>query len=244
MQALSARPRLFGPSLSSALFLIAASLATGCNSFHQGNVSTAAGISATSSTIRVNQQLQMTPTALYPGDTLTYYVNGVQGGNADVGTISSTGLYTAPAVVPSPDTVVITTTSAMFSTAPKGSVSLAVWNPIPVLGTITPSGFTEGTTTVQVSGSEFVYGAQISWNGALIDTTYVSSTELVAQVAAPNPGTFPLTVTNPNPGSASANPVPVKVGPGKVGLRLDTSGGVDVRVLNTLTLGTNRQWNQ
>ena len=106
-----------------------------------------------------------------------------------------------------------------------------------MLGPVTPSRFTEGVTTIDVKGSQFVYGAQVNWNGALLDTTYVSGTELIAQVAAPNPGTFPLTVTNPNPGSASANPLSIKVGPGKVGLLLDTSGGVDVRVTNTLTFG-------
>jgi uncharacterized protein (DUF1800 family) len=237
MQALSERPPLSGPALLLPLFLIAASLLTGCGSFSYGNVDNAASITAASATIRVNQQLQITPAAPRPGDHLTYSVNGVEGGNSAVGTVSSAGLYTAPAVVPSPDSVTITAASTMFFTAPKGSVSLQVWNPIPMLGGVTPSAFTEGMTTVQVNGSQFVYGAQISWNGALLDTTYVSGTQLVAEIAAPNPGTFPLTITNPNPGSASADPLNVKVGPGKVGLLLDTSGGVSVRVLNTLTLG-------
>ena len=234
---MQARLPLSVRAFSLALPLIAAMLVSGCNSFNLGNGKGAANIVATSSTIRVNQQLQVTATQLYPGDKLTYFVNGVQGGNADVGTITSAGLYTAPAVVPTPDTVTITATSAVFPSAAPGSVALQVWNPIPVLGTITPSAFSEGTTTVDVKGSQFVYGAQISWNGALLQSTYVSSTELVAQIAAPNPGTFPLTVTNPNPGSASANPVSIQVGPGKVGLMLDTSGGVDVRVLNSLTFG-------
>jgi uncharacterized protein (DUF1800 family) len=237
MQKPSALPCLPGPALSLALCLIAASLATGCNSYLQGNVSQAAAISATSSSIRVNQQLQLTPKQLYPGDHLTYYVNGVAGGNDEFGTVSDTGLYTAPAVVPTPYTVAITATSAMFPTAPKGSVSMQVWNPIPVLNAVTPTGFTEGSTTVQVNGSQFVYGAQVSWNGAILETTYVSGTQLVATVSAPNPGTFPLTVTNPNPGSASANPISVKVGPGQVVLQLDTSGGTDVRVSNSITFG-------
>ncbi|HEY2861644.1 MAG TPA: DUF1800 domain-containing protein [Terracidiphilus sp.] len=237
MQALSDRASLSVPCLLLPLFLITASLLTGCGSFSFGDTSTAASITAASSTIRVNQQLQITPAALRGGDHLIYFVNGVEGGNSTVGAINSAGLYTAPALVPSPDSVTITAASAMFSTAPKGSVSLQVWNPIPVLGGVTPSAFTEGMTTVQVNGSQFVYGAQIRWNGALLDTTYVSGTQLVAEIAAPNPGTFPLTVTNPNPGSASANPVNVKVGPGKVGLLLDTGGGVDVRVLSTLTFG-------
>jgi uncharacterized protein (DUF1800 family) len=234
MQACLPRP---GRALSLALSLMAASVAVGCGSSHLSNGNGAANISATASTVRVTQQLQVTATQLFTGDSLTYFVNGVQGGNAEVGTITAAGLYTAPAVVPSPNTVTITATSTVFPSAAPGSVTVQVWNPVPVLGAVTPTGFTEGSTTVQVSGSQFVYGAQISWNGALVQTTFISSTELVAQIAAPNPGTFPLTVTNPNPGSASANPVSIKVGPGQVGLLLDTSGGVDVRVSNTLTLG-------
>jgi len=238
MQAPPLRHTLCRTALFLALCPVAAWLAAGCSSFQWGDTSQAAAISAASSTIRVNQQLQFNAVRPFPTDHLTYFVNGVEGGNAQTGTISSTGLYTAPAVVPTPNnTVTVTATSALFPTAPAGSVAVQVWNPIPVLGAVTPSAFTEGTTTVEVDGSQFVYGAQISWNGALLETTYVSSTELVAVIAAPNPGTFPLTVTNPNPGSASANPDSVKVGPGHVVLQLDTGGGTDVRVSNSLTFG-------
>lgn len=233
---MQARLPLPGRAQWLALSLVAASFATGCGSTHL-NGNGAANISATSTTVRVKQELQVAPTQLFTGDHLTYFVNGVPGGNAQFGTITSAGLYTAPAVVPTPDAVTITATSAVFPTTPPGSLSVQVWNPVPVLGAVTPSAFTEGMTTVQVTGSQFVYGAQVNWNGALLDTTYISSTQLVAQIAAPNPGTFPLTVTNPNPGSASANPVSIQVGPGKVGLLLDTSGGVDVRVSNSLAFG-------
>jgi hypothetical protein len=43
---------------------------------------------------------------------VTWWVNGVTGGNATVGTINATGLYTAPAIAPSPSTVTITAISA------------------------------------------------------------------------------------------------------------------------------------
>src|ERR1700722_12579559 len=43
---------------------------------------------------------------------VTWQVNGIAGGNAAVGTISSAGLYTAPAVIPSPATVAVTATAA------------------------------------------------------------------------------------------------------------------------------------
>ena len=201
------------------------------------NLNTIAAIGAPASSVRVNQTLQLTSSYVASGLPMTFYVNGIAGGDAQVGTISSTGLYTAPAVVPNPYTVTITSSIAKYPTAVPGSVSIQVWNPIPVLSAATPNGFSEGTTTVTVTGSQFVYGAQISWNGALVPTTYVSSTQLVAQIAAPNPGTYPLTVTNPDPGSASALPLSMKVGPGLVVLTLEPNSGTDVRVSNTLTLG-------
>jgi len=112
-----------------------------------------------------------------------------------------------------------------------------VLNPIPIIKSLTPSGFSEGTTTVTVDGSQFVYGAQILWNGAPVPTTYVSGTEVVAAIAAPKPGTFPLTVSNPNPGSAAAPNINVIVGPGQVVLTLQPGEGTDVRVSNQLNLG-------
>lgn len=213
-------------------------LVTGCSGGSLAvNLNTIAAIGAPASSVRVNQTLQLTSSYVASGLPMTFYVNGIAGGNAEVGTVSDTGLYTAPAVVPNPYTVTITSSIAKYPTAVPGSVSIQVWNPIPVLGTVTPNGFSEGTTTVTVNGSQFVYGAQISWNGALVPTTYVSSTQLVAQIAAPNPGTYPLTVTNPDPGSASALPLSMKVGPGLVVLTLQPNSGTDVRVSNTLNLG-------
>jgi uncharacterized protein (DUF1800 family) len=116
-------------------------------------------------------------------------------------------------------------------------LTLSVLNPIPIVTTLTPSGFSEGTTTVTVTGSQFVYGAQILWNGAPVSTTFVSATQLVASIAAPNPGTYPLLVSNPNPGSANSATFPVIVGPGKVILKLQPEQGTDVRVRNQLNLG-------
>lgn len=237
MRALFARTCLPEAVLTVAFCLCVTSFITGCNSYSLGNLDTAAAISAPGSSVRVTETLQLSSKAMAAGEPLTFYVNGIQGGNAEYGTISSSGLYTAPTVIPTPDTVVITSTSNMYPTAPQGKVSVAVWNPIPILASVTPSGFTEGTTTVTVDGSKFIYGAQISWNGTMVPTTYVSGTELVAQIAAPNPGTFPLTVTNPNPGSASAPPVSLNVGPGKVKLQLQASNSTDVRVSNTLNFG-------
>jgi uncharacterized protein (DUF1800 family) len=237
MRAVSARESLPKIVLLWASLLSVTYLMTGCNSYSFGNLSTAAAISASTNAVRVNQTLQLTSQSLSAGMALNFYVNGIQGGNAELGTISSTGLYTAPAIIPNPDSVTITSTSVQYPTAPQGSVTLQVWNPIPLVSTITPSGFSEGSTTVTINGSQFVYGAQVNWNGTLVPTTYLSATQLVAVIAAPNPGTYPLLVTNPNPGSANSSPFSVDVGPGQVVLQLDTSGGTDVRVLNSISFG-------
>jgi uncharacterized protein (DUF1800 family) len=238
MQEVCARHSSPKISLLSAVLVASAtvgsSLLSGCFSTSLGSQN-AATISASSSTIRVNQHLQLQADA--GSGSLSFFVNGISGGNTDVGTVSAAGLYTAPAVIPSPDSVVITSVSKTFPDAPQGSVTLTVWNPIPVLSGVSPSGFSEGTTTVTVNGSQFVYGAQISWNGAPVPTTYVSDSQLAATITAPIPGTYPLNVTNPNPGSASANPLSLRVGPGQVVLQLYPNSGSDVRVSTQITFG-------
>ena len=231
--------RLSGLNLSLSLAALSAimSFVSGCGYFAVTDPSFYAGISASASTLRVNQQMQLKDNARTTGVPVIFFVNGVQGGNAEFGTISSTGLYTAPAIVPVPNTVSITSTTAKFPNNPPGAVAIGVLNPIPVLNTVTPSAFSEGTTMVTVNGSQFVYGAQILWNGAAVPTTFVSSTQLVASIPAPNPGTFPIAVSNPNPGSVTTKSLSVKVGPGQVVLTLQPYYGTDVRVSNTLNLG-------
>ncbi len=210
---------------------------TGCGTYVVTDPSIFAAITVPGSTLRVNQQMQIGSHEKITGVPLTFYVNGVAWGNAELGTIDQNGLYTAPTIVPVPNSVTITAIANKYPNYPPGSATIAVWNPIPVLNSVTPSGFSEGTTTVTVDGSQFVYGAQIFWNGTAVPTTFVSGGELVASIAAPNPGTFPLTVTNPNPGSANTKTVSMVVGPGQVVLTLLPYSGTDVRVSNALNIG-------
>jgi uncharacterized protein (DUF1800 family) len=217
--------------------LSAAWLMSGCASVTVGNTSSFAAISSPVSSLRVNQTTQLAMHTQFDGSKLAMYVNGVLGGNSEVGTISSAGLYTAPAIVPVPNSVNITSVATAHPDYPKGTLTLAIWNPIPVIESVTPSGFPEGDTQVAVTGSQFVYGAQVMWNGKAVDTTYVSSTHLEAIIPAPNPGTFPLLVSNPDPGSASTKTLQVKVAPGQVKLTVRAYNGTDVRVRNSLNLG-------
>jgi hypothetical protein len=174
-------------ALAFASLIAVASFATGCGSIEAplGNLT---AISASSASLRVNQQLQIQSRMNVTAVPLTWYVNGIQGGNSEVGTITFNGLYTAPAIVPTPNTVTITATANGQPNYPPGTLTLSILNPIPVLTNVDPSSITEGNPTISVNGSQFVYGAQVFWNGAAVPTTFVSSTELAAAVPAPTPG--------------------------------------------------------
>jgi uncharacterized protein (DUF1800 family) len=130
---------------------------------------------------------------------VAWQVNGVAGGSAATGTISTTGLYTAPATLPTPNTVTIDAVSSAAS-AP-GTLTETLLNPLPVVNsaTATQSG-TSSTYSIDVLGSSFVSGAQIQVGGTAVTTNFVSSTELTASttVAA---GTTALTIDVINPTS-------------------------------------------
>ncbi len=230
-------------SIPAGLFLAAALLcaglgAAGCGSgFNKG---IAAELYSPASSVRVNNTVQLETNSGLTGSPVVFSVNGVPGGNAQWGTVDSKGVYTAPALVPTPNnSVTITATAPAYPDATAGSVTLAIWNPIPIVASATPATFAEGTELVTVQGSQFIYGAQIYWNGVAVPTTYISGTQLAATLSAPSPGTYQLYVTNPNPGAANSLELPESVGPGEVVLTIQPNGGTTVRVNNSLNIGIN-----
>lgn len=78
--------------------LVAALAAIGCGSSNSSNATLT--ISPTSATVLLGTSLQFVPNEAGSSNAITWSVNGVANGNATVGTISSTGLYTAPATRP------------------------------------------------------------------------------------------------------------------------------------------------
>lgn len=67
---------------------------------------------------------------------------------------------------------------------------------------------------ISVTGNSFVSSSIVEWNGSARPTTYVSSTQLQAQIAASDiasSGTFPLTVVNPAPGGGTSLPAEFSV---------------------------------
>ncbi len=83
-------------------------------------------VSPTSASVRIKTTRQFTATvqnATNPA--VVWKVNNITGGNATVGTITTGGLYTAPASVPSPSTVTVSATSVQAPAA-SGSASVTI----------------------------------------------------------------------------------------------------------------------
>ncbi len=80
-------------------------------------------VSPATANVQEGSQQQFTALVSNTNDnTVTWQVNGVTGGNTSVGTISGTGLYTAPAVVPSPASVTITAFISDMSTVSGSAI--------------------------------------------------------------------------------------------------------------------------
>jgi hypothetical protein len=143
-------------------------------------------------------------------ESVTWSVNGVVGGNATVGFITDTGVYTAPAVPTNPNTITISAASAARTSA-SGTSDVTLWNATPILSNVSPATFTSGAYTLTLTGSQFVSGAQVSFGRAAIATNYVSATQLTATGSAPSAGVFSVSVSNPNPGSSNSGVINVTV---------------------------------
>jgi serine protease len=94
----------------------------------QVTIAAPVAVSVTPATASVQTAMTQAFAAAVTGSSNTmvnWSVNGVAGGNAMVGMISASGMYTAPTTVPSPATVTITAVSAADSTK-SGSAQISV----------------------------------------------------------------------------------------------------------------------
>ena len=137
------------------------------------------------------------------------------------------------AVVPAPYIATAGTANVtVFTGTPGGGSSGAIVftignvivnNPPPVLTSINPNIAVAGSAsfTLTVTGTDFINGSVINWNGVALVTTFVNPTQLTAVVPATNissAGTASITVFTPLPGGGTSvaqtftitanNPVP------------------------------------
>ena len=164
--------------------LIAASCGGGGNGGHS-TTGVAITISPTTASVPAGDTQRFTATVTGTANTaVNWTVNDVVGGVATVGTISPTGLYTAPAAVPSPDAVGVKATSAADSTK-SASAQVTITSPVPTLTTLTPLTVIRSFADfdLDVYGSRFSATSQVVFNGVGEPTIYLDdSTHLKARI--------------------------------------------------------------
>jgi hypothetical protein len=122
---------------------------------------------------------------------VTWDVNGVSGGSASAGTISASGLYTAPATLPSPASVTVTAVSQADAQA-RASASVTLQDDVVV--TVSPA-----TATVP-TGGEQVFTANISGTSGFATGVNWS----VNEIAGGNATVGTIASTGSSGGSATA----------------------------------------
>ena len=145
---------------------------------------TSVSVNPSTATVRVGQSRQFSATVTNGAPDVTWSVNGVNGGNAFVGTITAAGLYLAPATMPNPATVTVRATSTATPTA-SGSASVTLI-PKPSITSVTPASLSTGNFTITVNGAGFVSGSMISVDGVTLQTTFVSTNVLTGAGNAPS----------------------------------------------------------
>ncbi|HUI76151.1 MAG TPA: IPT/TIG domain-containing protein [Candidatus Acidoferrum sp.] len=168
-------------------------------------------VSPASANVRAGDSYTFTATVSGAQNTsVTWSVNGTTGGSPTVGTIDTSGKYTAPISLPSPNTMTIRATSVADASV-SGSATVTLLNPTPTLTGISPASTNLGSFALTVTGTKFVSGAQVLFGGTPLSTTFVSATQLNAQGNATSSGTFTIAVQNPDPGSSSSTSVNFQV---------------------------------
>ena len=92
----------------------------------------------------------------------------------------------------------------------SSSVTFTIENVAPVAATLSPANIIAGSAAfdLTVSGSGFVSGSTVHWNGSARPTTFVSSSALKAAIAATDvavAGTAQVRVVNPPPGNGTSS---------------------------------------
>ena len=161
-------------------------------------------------TVALNATKQFTATVSLLPNTVTWEVNGIKSGNAQVGTISTSGLYTPPVAIPVANVLTIVARSTS-RTSIVGSTKLTLTRPVPTLTGVTPSPITVGVYKETLSGSNFASDSQALVNGVAVKTTYMSASSLLAEGSVAAVGTLMFAVRQPGTGAVTGNTMSVSV---------------------------------
>ncbi|HEY9106152.1 MAG TPA: hypothetical protein VIN58_05705, partial [Roseateles sp.] len=137
-----------------------------------------------SGTLPIATSRQLTAYVPLSPNTVTWSVNDVAGGNATFGTVSATGLYTAPAVVPMASNVVVKATSTAYP-GKSGSITLAITQVQPRLWSLSPATIPAGAFSLRLNGAAFPTNVAVRIGDLQATVTRLSATQLQATGVAP-----------------------------------------------------------
>jgi uncharacterized protein (DUF1800 family)/stringent starvation protein B len=185
----------------------------------------AASVDGTNSgTARLGMHVSFT--AVVSGKTSSAVTWSLQG----AGSLTTAGLYTAPATMPASSNVKVT---AALTASPSitASYSFVVVNPVPGISSASPTSLPKASTNASVSvwGGGFVPGSKVMLNGTAVPTTYTSASQVVALVSLPSTatGSLPLTVVNPTPGGGTSNTLQIPVAAQSLSLNASSVDGTN-----------------
>jgi len=149
-------------------------------------------------------QIAPTSVSLNLGATQQFTSNGATSWAALYGTVSNTGLYTAPAVYPASSVDTVT------ATGPGGSAkaSVTLLPPAPIISSVGTNPLPLGLFSTTVTGTGFLPASIASLNGSPLTTVYANGGLTVSGFAAQT-GQLNLTVAN---GASVSAPFPVQAG--------------------------------
>jgi hypothetical protein len=179
-------------------------------------VNVTVSVQPTSALVTLGATQQFQATVMGSTDTtVTWEVNGVANGNAIFGTVSGTGLYTAPAVMPSPAGVTVTAISQVnpgdHASATVTLQAGAAVSVLPATATVAPGGAEIFTASISGSGT-LAGGVAWSVNGVAGGNATVGT--IVANGATSAVYTAPATIPSPATVTVTAASVtePTKAG--------------------------------
>jgi LmbE family N-acetylglucosaminyl deacetylase len=117
-----------------------------------------------------------------------------------------------------------TASVTVFNPPPGGGLSNSlpfsivspVPNPVPTVTSLSPSSALAGGAgfIVTVTGTNFIRGSVVTWDGFNRPTIFVSNTQIQASISADDiadPGIINVSVFNPSPGGGSSNALPFRI---------------------------------
>ncbi len=177
--------------------------------------------------ISINTTRQMSAYVPLSPNTVNWSINGTVGGNSTYGTVTQTGLYTAPPVVPPDNLITIQVTSTAdamkFTTA-----QISITQPSVNLWGVYPSTFAAGVpVTLSVNGSNIIPGAYLTIDGQQFPGVFSSSTKLTVNATFPAAlaGAKKVYLVNPGNGATTSSSINVTIKNSNVQVSVSPSSG-------------------